>query len=302
MPVTGLQKPWYQWPRVDNMGSPDPYGGFPKPDSNIQLPANYPVTALLSGTVTYIDTGNVAWGGVITILLDKPLNSLATHTAYLHLASEVVSKGQHVGAGQLIGYNGGTSAQGSQKVPLGFALYNGDHYGVDSAWSLETASNLNGGPLDPVPLLNSAANGTTYVPQQYTSGGNPLTTSVVTAFNTVAQNTQDTLANIPGLIGIIETIDLVEQFQPLHLTSNASPTNPTPTDYTIFGIDTGVPNYPAAYSKLVKDIQLPADNIQAILVFVTTNTKAFAIRSGLILIGLTIIFVLIMNFLMSEVL
>ena len=199
-----------------------------------------------------------------------------------------------------------------------------DNNGTQTSWGLwQLSDGTHNMPLNwSSPQVNASMAYSKYKSQglnawgTYTSGlykkylnGSPVVTtsstsnnSVVTAFNTVAQNTQDTLANIPGLIGIIETIDLAEQFQPLHLTSNASPTNPTPTDYTIFGIDTGVPNVPAAYSKLVKDIQLPADNIQAILVFVTTNTKAFAIRSGLILIGLTIIFVLIMNFLMSEVL
>jgi hypothetical protein len=149
--------PWYTYPRVDNIGSPDPYGGFPKPDSNVQLPAGYPVTALLSGTVTNVDTSS-DWGCAITIKLDSPLNSLATHTAYLHLGGVSVKQGQHVNAGDLIGVNGSSSACGGQKVPLGFALYSGDKYGSGSAWQT-LMSNVTG-LLNPVPVLNAAKGGT----------------------------------------------------------------------------------------------------------------------------------------------
>src|SRR4051794_30602915 len=29
--------PWYTFPRIDNLGGVEPFGGFPKPDSNIQI-------------------------------------------------------------------------------------------------------------------------------------------------------------------------------------------------------------------------------------------------------------------------
>ena len=150
-------KPWYTYSRIDDIGTPDPYGKFPKPDSNIQVTDGHPVTALLSGTVTYVDRTS-AWACAVTIKLDKPLNRLATHTAYLHLASSIpASVGQHVNAGDLIGFSGGSLACGSQKVPLGFALYNGDEYGYGPAWNtqMQYVTTL----LNPVPLLNAASSG-----------------------------------------------------------------------------------------------------------------------------------------------
>lgn len=153
--------PWWDYPRVDNLGIPDPFGGFPKPDSNIQLPDGYPVVAILPGTVTSISTSQ-AWDCTVTIKLDAPLNALATHTFYEHLGgfASGLSVGTHVNAGDLIGYNGGGQACGSQKVPLGFGLYSGDIYGSGNAWNilmddLSSGQNL----LNPVNLLNAAKGG-----------------------------------------------------------------------------------------------------------------------------------------------
>lgn len=145
--------PWYMYPRVDNIGSPDPFGGFAKPDSNIQLPAGYPVTALLAGTVTSVDSSS-PWGCAVTVKLDSPINSLATHTAYLHMGGINVTQGQHVNVGDLVGTNGGSNACGTQKVPLGFALYSGDAYGYGNAWNTLMANVK--GALNPVPVLNTA--------------------------------------------------------------------------------------------------------------------------------------------------
>ena len=164
--------PWYDFNRIDNLGGVEPFGGFPKPDSNIQLPAMYPITALLSGVVTAIDTAS-QWGTSITIRLTNPVNDLATHTAYLHLAG--IAPGVHVGsqinAGQLIAFNGGASATGSQKVPLGFALYSGDSYGYGDAWGNMTKYNLQH-KLSPVALLDSFKNGTS-MPSNSTGGSDP---------------------------------------------------------------------------------------------------------------------------------
>ena len=204
-------KPWYTFPRIDNLGGVEPFGGFPKPDSNIQIPANYPVTALLPGTVTALDGGEVAWGAVVTIKLDTPLNSLATHTAYLHLARSTVSVGQHVNVNDLIGYNGYGAAAGSQKVPLGFALYNGDHYGQGAAWSLMTTANLQG-PLSPVSLLDSAAtNGPPSIPVTSPTQAGPVDPTSAT-FTNLSASVHDTLNTIPGFYGICVALDEAEQF------------------------------------------------------------------------------------------
>lgn len=293
------QKAWYTFPRIDNLGGVEPFGGFPKPDSNIQIPTGYPVTALLPGTVSGIDKAS-AWGCSVTIRLDKAMNSLATHNAYLHLRGDIqVTVGQHVTSGQLIAYNGLAQACGAQKVPLGFALYNGDNYGSGSAWQYMTRANLNGGLLDPVPLLNSAANGSLKIPSGSSSigsssGGIAGFLPGSAQFMSISQKSHDILNTVPGFVGIVDALDLIEQFQPLSLQSN-TPTDTTNTDYTLFGIDTTVPNPVAVYNKAVSAITLPANNIQAILVFITANTAAAVIRGILMLIGIVIIMSLIAN-------
>lgn len=170
-PGTTGAKQWYQYPRIDNYGLPDPFGGFPKPDSNIQCPAGTPVTSLFSGVISGINSPSGVvpdWGASITIRLDKPINAIATHIAYLHMQPIPANLrvGQRVAAGDLVGYAGSATAQGAQKVPLGFALYNGDCYGYGPTWSM-----YNGDPrLNMTPVLDAAAkNGIAGV-----SGGNGL--------------------------------------------------------------------------------------------------------------------------------
>lgn len=173
-PILQGKVPWYRFPRIDNLGAyPDPAGPYRKPDSNIQVPGNYPITALLSGTVTSVQT--TTWGQrVITIKLDKPLNNEATHTFYEHMSSSTVSAGQHVAAGDLIGYNNPAGT-----VPLGFGLYSGDVYGSGPAWDQLQNDLAPGGQnkLNPVNLLNQAAKGNfVYETQGYTGGYNQTAT------------------------------------------------------------------------------------------------------------------------------
>lgn len=148
---------WYTFPRIDDFGTLDPQGNYWKPDSNIQLPANYPVTALLPGTVTSIQT--TSWGQhVVTIKLDQPLNDEATHTFYEHMSASApgLAVGQRVAAGDLIGYN-----NPSGMAPLGFGLYSGDVYGSGSAWTTLQQDLAPGGAgkLNPTALLNTYQSG-----------------------------------------------------------------------------------------------------------------------------------------------
>ncbi len=144
---------WWTFPRIDNFGTIDPAGPYWKPDTNVQLPGNYPITALLPGTVTSVQ--QTSWGqNVVTIKLDKPVNSLATHTFYEHMSSSKVSLGQHVRAGDLVGYNNPKGA-----VPLGFGLYSGDVYGSGPSWQVLQDDLKPGGKglLNPTSLLNKFA-------------------------------------------------------------------------------------------------------------------------------------------------
>lgn len=271
--------PWVTYARVDNLGGIEPFGGFPKPDSNIQIPANFPVQALLPGTVTALDGGEVDWGAVVTIRLDTPINAMATHSAYLHLARSTVRVGQHVNTGDLIAYNGFQAAAGRQKVPLGFALYNGPHYGQGSAWSLMTKANLNG-LLNPVPLLNSAKNGTFVAPA---AGGGLLSSPVtgsgggIPTYVPSSQQVHETLINTPGFYGIALALDEAEQF-----VGWVDLTRPQ-THLSIAGVDTGVA--PPDIVGLARSIGVTA----------TDNFIAFSIRSSITALGVLLLLALMIK-------
>src|SRR5258708_5727577 len=150
---------WYSYPRIDNYGAPDPFGGFPKPDSNILCPENTPITSPLAGIVSGInapDGSLPAWGAVVTIKLLVPYNPIADHIAFLHLSSITpgLKIGSSVSVGQVIGVGGsGPHAAGTQKAALGFAFYHGDFYGYGPTWA-----QYDGKPeLNPVPFLVALA-------------------------------------------------------------------------------------------------------------------------------------------------
>lgn len=271
------QKPWFSYPRIDNFGSIDPQGNYWKPDSNILCPAGYPVTALLPGVVTSVSRTN--WGqSVVTIKLNKPLNSLANHTFYEHMHSAMVRGGQAVSAGDLIGY---TNYQG-EGANLGFGLYSGDVYGSGSAWSVLQNDLKPGGAglLNPVPLLNSAASGQLIVPNGNYSGsslggflgGNfnwqssgyvPLLTQV-----------HETLINTPGFYGIALALDEAEQFPGyIDLTH--------PIEWDIFGGKIDFPDF--------------VGTARSMGATVTDNFLPFAIRSSIVSIGLILLVALLLK-------
>lgn len=154
--------PWYQYPISGGAyGTPDPYGGFPKPDVNIDVPSGMPITALYSGTVSGINSPSgivPAYGNVVTVKLDNPINPIATHTAYLHMASIApgLQVGQKISAGTIVGYSGGNNpGAGLQQAPVGFALYNGDVYGYGPTWSQYLGSSA----LNPTNIIQVLASG-----------------------------------------------------------------------------------------------------------------------------------------------
>lgn len=188
-------KPWYMYPVINNYGSPDPYGGFPKPDINVAAPSGTPITALMSGTVSGINSPNggvPAWGNVITIRLDNPINPVATHIAYLHLASLApgISIGQHVDTGTIIGYSGGTNpGPGLQQASPGVALYNGDYYGYGPSWNQYLGSSQ----LNPTQFWSEVMNGT------INSGTNSTN-------STPGYNTGFNVFDLSGLISAINNL------------------------------------------------------------------------------------------------
>lgn len=177
---TGGAAPWWSYPRIDNFGTIDPAGPYWKPDSNIQIPGYYPIVNLLPGTVTSVQ--KTSWGQtVVTVALDTPINTLATHQFYEHMSSASVQVGQHLNSGDLVGYNNPPG-----QVPLGYGFYTGDVYGSGSAWTTlqndlcPGCANL----LNPVALLNAMKNGGS-VP---TAGGVPAPAMPAsTFFNQIGQ-------------------------------------------------------------------------------------------------------------------
>lgn len=277
--------PWWTFPRIDNLGEPDPFGGFPKPDSNIQIAANYPIHAILPGIVSGIDK-RASWGASVTIRLDKPINSMATHTSYLHLGCNIpVNVGQHVSYGHVIAYNGLTSACGAQKVPLGFALYNGDNYGSGPEWLLMTKQNLTGnGPLNPVPIIESAKNGhiqaygggggvNNYTDYFSSGSGHGNTPTYLPLLDQVHQ----TLITHQGFYGIALSVDQAEQFPGFIDLTQQQP------DVQILGQDTGFS--PPDFVGLARTFGAT----------VTDNFIPFTIRGGLVLMGFILVLLLLVK-------
>lgn len=196
------QQYWWYFPRIDNIGYyPDPQGPFRKPDTNVQLQGNYPIVAILPGVVTSVQNSN--WGGqtVVTIKLDTPLNTLATHTFYEHMGSATVSQWQHVNQGDLIGYNNPDGM-----VPLGFGLYPGDVYGRGPGWDILQQDIGPGGArlLDPVPLIESVAGGRA-IANVVNKGGGILSNASVLGAVTGASTT----VLVVGAIAIVVVIGVV---------------------------------------------------------------------------------------------
>lgn len=122
---------WTTYPIVSTYGGIDSEGNYYQPDVNVAAPSGFTITNLLPGIVT--DKRDTTWGQqVITVKLDQPVNSLGTHEFYEHLKGSPVSVGQHLGSGDIVGYNNPTPPY---NATVGYGLYSGDVYGSGSEWS-----------------------------------------------------------------------------------------------------------------------------------------------------------------------
>lgn len=257
---------WYNYPSDTGSGQygsfPDPMGNYAKPDINVCVPATVPITSIVSGIVTDVSWGK-QWSGSVTIKLDNPPNSFAQYAAYNFLTKISVSPGQRVSVGTLIGFPG-------QPVCLAFGLTNSTPWG--SGYYGRTADPR----LDPRNYIAQAQagkfNSGTGISfnLSFGSGGN--------TFNAVSDKTHETLNNIPGFAGLVEALDIVEQFQPFQLPDNSGTIGKIP----------GV-------GDIIQTLQFPADAMQGFLLFVTSNTMAALIRFGIIMIGVFILMALILN-------
>jgi hypothetical protein len=267
-----MGQPWYTFNRIDNFGLIDPQGPYWKPDSNILTPPGYPVTALLPGRITSVQRTDYGQT-VITMRLNTPLNQLATHMFFEHMHNAVVTTGQTVIPGSLLGY-ANLDGEGAN---LGVGLYTGDIYGIGQGWSIlqNDLKPSGAGLLNPVKLLDAAKNGSLKNLPLLSTFGN---SGGITTFSLAdtSNKTHEILNNVPGFLGIVEALDNVEQFQPYQ----------TP----------GISNDPNnILNKIPNPFTITSDSIQASLQFVVSNTVAFLIRALIVIIGVVIVIALVQN-------
>jgi hypothetical protein len=153
-----VAKAWYQYPFDSGFGTyPDPLPGanYPKPDANFAgIPNGTPITALAAGVVT--GARAQPWGPEaysITVKLDKPLNSVATHMAYNYVGKPQVSVGQRVGVGTTLAKSGNP-----YNIGTAFAFIDTDVYGTGSKNEPFTGTYVNH-ELSPIAFLKSIQGG-----------------------------------------------------------------------------------------------------------------------------------------------
>jgi murein DD-endopeptidase MepM/ murein hydrolase activator NlpD len=221
---------WYTYTISSTFGKIDSEGNYWQPDVNFLAPWGSDVTALLPGTVTSVQ--RTSYGQtVITIKLDTPVNSLATHEFYEHLHDATVSQGTHVNDGDLIGHIN-YSGEGA---PLGFGLYPGDVYGSGPGWNVLQSDLAPGGAglLNPLSLIQSAKGGTLNTG----SNGGGVSTSNNDFLTSTGTWIVDNLFHIdPTLVSGVETVSPL----PLQIIGGVSLALVAITVITVFIVLVGV--------------------------------------------------------------
>ncbi|SRR6266581_517272 len=142
---------WFDYPWGIRFGTGDVAMGGAH-DATIKAPPNHPVTCIQPGTVC--DLSSPDWGEQVGLKLDSPYNGHA-YMVYLHLSAinPALKMGQHVNAGNLIGWVGGANNQAqysgtsnptgqnklnttvmSSMVQVGIAVMDGPEYGSGAGW------------------------------------------------------------------------------------------------------------------------------------------------------------------------
>ena len=167
-----MSQPWYSYPIVVPFGNPNfdvqLHGAH---DLDIGAPPNYPVTALLPGTISSI--ASPTWGHSLGVKLDSAYNGIP-YMAYLHLSAIApgLSIGDRIEHGAIVGWvGGGNSAddyQGttnptgknflnttdqSSRIQVGVALMRGPEYGVGAGWTIFPPIDF---ALDPTQIIKDA--------------------------------------------------------------------------------------------------------------------------------------------------
>jgi len=146
-----MDKPWFMFEICVPFGNTNfnvAFGGAH--DLDIGAPPNYPVTALLPGTIVSVTKPPPDWGEQVGVELDEPFNGIP-FMAYLHLSAvnPALAVGRRVSKGDLIGWVGGANEEAqyagtsnptgrnfvnppfqSSRVQVGVALMRGKEFGI----------------------------------------------------------------------------------------------------------------------------------------------------------------------------
>lgn len=173
LPANAPAPVWYQYPICVPFGNANYDSGLGgSHDLDVAPPANMPVTAIVSGTISDISAPD--WGKQVGIKLDSPINGIGYfHHLHLSATNPSLQIGQHVKFGDLIGWVGGGNSQAdyagtsnptgqnftnstnsSSRIQTGIALMNGPAYG-GPGWVNFPPIDTN---LDPTPVLQAARN------------------------------------------------------------------------------------------------------------------------------------------------
>ena len=217
---------WYDYPITQGFSWTDHHRTWHS-GIDIGAPFDTPVTAALSGVVTFAQCK--PWGGQVDIL--TTWNGLPHVVTVLHLHRMVVSRGQSVAAGQLLGYSGG---DGRGPCATQMPKYsNGPH--VHFEFTLGAVGPYHGGPpyrvsassttVDPKPLLDALRSGLAQSGVGAfgaVAGANsdaallptatPVALPTLSAIFAVPQAAVDAINAIPGIDNLIYRLHEAETF------------------------------------------------------------------------------------------
>jgi len=167
---TAPTDPWYMYKTIVPFGDVNydsALGGAH--DMDVNVPPNYPITAILTGWVSSITSP--LWGKQVGVKLEKSINGVG-YCAYLHLSAvnAFLNVGDYVHKGELIGWAGGGNTPemymnttnptnenflndgfNSTQIQAGFALMYGNEYGVNG-WTKFPPVDWK---LDPTPIIDA---------------------------------------------------------------------------------------------------------------------------------------------------
>lgn len=230
-------------------------------NTNVGTPVDTPLSFPLGGTITKL--GYQPWGGQITWQVDNP-SIIGGHKyafmIHLDAINPNLAEGQTVTAGTFAGYSGGQlDNSGLPSLPAGYV-----HHATSPSHS--TGPHLDIGVTDSPDgsLTVSKQLGDVLVLYARTNkipvNSADVVTNTFTNLSNIPQAIHDTLNNVPGLLGIVYAVHLIEAFQPL--------------------------------GDMQSD---PVTDIKNLLVFLVVNITAALVRGLIIFIGLFILIALIRN-------